>query len=113
MSSILTEIKEDLGIEETVTHFDSSIIRAINTGIFKLAGLGVVTEGYKITSSADTWDEMLDERTDLEAVKSFLYLNVKLIFDPPPTSFAIESINKVISEYEFRLNTKVEGDDDE
>lgn len=109
MDSILISIKKLLGITEEYTHFDQDIIMHINSALFTLDQLGVVSlKGFRITGESEEWDDLLDGDADLEAVKSYIYLKVRILFDPPSSSVLMESINRQISEFEWRLNVAVE-----
>jgi len=109
-SSILVSIKKLLGIEEEYTHFDSDIIMHINFAFMNLNQLGVgETIGFKIEDDEAIWDDFIGERLDLEGVKTFIYLKVRLIFDPPQTGFLVDAIKEQIKELEWRLNVQVEG----
>ena len=44
----------------------------------------------------------------LESVRTYLYLKVRLIFDPPTNSAVVEIFNKNINEIEWRLNSEVD-----
>ena len=112
MDSILTSIKKLLGITEEYTHFDPDIITHINSAFFTLTQLGVgPSEGFSIKNSSATWDDFLSnaKSKNLEAVKSYVYLKVKLLFDPPLTSSVTEAIKSQISEYEWRLNVEADN----
>lgn len=110
MDSILTSIKKLLGIESDYTQFDSDIIIHINTALMALNQLGVgAVTGFKITGSTETWLNYLGVETNIEAVKSYIYLKVRLAFDPPSTSFVIEAIERQISEIEWRIVLQMEG----
>lgn len=111
MESILTSIKKLLGITEEYTHFDTDIIMHINSVFLTLNQLGVGPAAvFAIEDSTATWADFFPkESNDFEAVKSYMYLKVKLLFDPPPGSATIESINKMINEYEVRLNIQAES----
>lgn len=112
MESILISIKKMLGITEDYTHFDNDIIMHINSVLMVLTQLGVgPEEGFMIEDDANTWDEFIGESTQLQAVKSYVYLKVKLLFDPPLSSSVIESINRMITEFEWRLNIAVDPKD--
>lgn len=102
--SILTSIKKLLGIGEEYEHFDLDIIIHINSVLMILTQLGVgPKDGFSIRDSSSVWTDFIT--TDqLEAVKSYVFLKVRLLFDPPQSSAAIESINRLISEFEWRLN---------
>lgn len=105
--SILTSIKKLLGITEESTDFDTDIIIFINSVFPILLQLGVgPEEGFKIEDSKTTWLDYLGEKDLLKyaPVKTFIYLKVKLVFDPPLSSFIAESYNRTLSELEWRLN---------
>lgn len=109
MDSILTSIKKLLGIEEEYTQFDSDIIMHINTVFLNLTQLGVgPAEGFSIEDDSATWDDFIGDSNQLQAVKTYVYLKVKLLFDPPLSSSVTESINRIISELEWRLNVAVD-----
>lgn len=105
MDSILTSVKKLLGVGEEYTHFDDDIIMHINSVIFILTQIGIgPVEGFAITSKDQTWNDFLQGRINIESVKSYVYLKVRLLFDPPSNSFLVEAIERQISEYEWRLN---------
>lgn len=111
--SILTSVKKLLGIEESYTHFDSDLIMHINSVLSLLTQLGVgPSNGFSITGNSEKWaDFIAKEPTKFSLVKSYIYLKVKLLFDPPLGSAVIDSINKQISEFEWRLNVAAESVD--
>ena len=109
MESILTSIKKLLGITEEYEQFDADIIMHINSVFMILNQLGVgPSEGFSIKDKTDTWNEFVPVGTNLEAIKSYTYLRVKLLFDPPQSSSVMESMNRIISELEWRLNVESE-----
>ena len=109
MESILTSIKLMLGIKEEYAYFDDQLIMHINSVFFILTQLGVgPSEGFSIEDKFATWNEFLPDEQNLEAVKSYVHLKVKLLFDPPMSTAVTESINRLISELEFRLNAAAE-----
>lgn len=109
MESILTSIKKLLGITEEYEYFDADIIMYINSVFFILNQLGVGTEEpFSIKDKNETWEEFISDISKIELVKSYVYLKVKLLFDPPLSSATIEAINRQISEFEWRLNAEVE-----
>lgn len=108
--SILTSIKKLLGITEECIDFDADIIMHINSVLMILTQLGVgPSEGFFIEDKNDYWDDFLEDIEQLESVKTYVYLKVRLIFDPPSSSAAIESFNRTISELEWRLNVAAES----
>lgn len=111
MESILTSIKKLLGIEADYEHFDADIIMHINSVFMILTQLGVgPSEGFIIEDDSATWSDFLSdtELVNLAAVKTFIHLKVRLMFDPPSSSVA-EQINKQLSELEWRLNLAAES----
>lgn len=111
MDSILTSIKKLLGITEEYTQFDEDIIMHINSVFMNLTQLGVgPEEGFFIEDASASWDDFVDTESNMQlnAIKSYIYLKVKLLFDPPLSSAVIESTNRMISELEWRLNAAVE-----
>lgn len=105
MDSILTSIKKLLGIAEEYTQFDVDIIKHINTVFMILTQMGVgPPEGFSITGVYETWDDFLSGSTNLEGVKTYVYMKVQLMFDPPTSSAKLDSANRIISELEWRLN---------
>lgn len=110
MESILTSIKKLLGIGEDYTHFDADIIMHINSVFAVLTQLGVgPSEGFSIEDDLTTWNEFLPDDPRLNTVKSYMYMKVKLLFDPPTGSTHAEAMNRVISEFEWRLNVAAES----
>ena len=108
--SILTSIKKLLGITEEYEHFDQDIIIHINSVFMILNQLGVgPSNGFSITDKTAVWSDFISEGENLESVKSYIYLKVRLLFDPPTTSAVMESMNRMISELEFRLNVSAES----
>lgn len=104
MESILTSIKKLLGIEEDYTHFDTDIIMYINSEFMSLSQIGIGPEtGFTISDKTTEWSDYLGEGTNFEAVKSYIYLNVRMIFDPPSSSFVIAAMERKIKEIEWRL----------
>ena len=107
--SILDSIKKLLGFDPDYTTFDTDIMIHINSVIMILGQMGVGNNNYQISSKDDTWSNYLAGTSlNFEAVKSYIYLKVRLIFDPPATSFTIEAYQKQIAEYEWRLFLQAE-----
>lgn len=109
MDSILTSIKKLLGITEEYENFDQDIIMHINSAFMILNQLGVGPKsGFSISDKSSTWNEFIPESSNLEAVKTYVHLKVKLMFDPPLSSTVIEAIKSQINELEWRLNVSVD-----
>lgn len=109
MASILNSIKKMLGVSDEDTNFDQDIIININSVLMFINQLGIGPEtGFTISDATATWEELIGERLDLEAVKTYVYLKVRLLFDPPQSAFVLESIERQISQIEWRLNVQAE-----
>lgn len=107
--SILTSTKEKLGIEATDETYNAEIMDHINSAFSTLTQLGVgPPDGFQITDVEATWDDYITSPA-LNPVKTYLGLKVRLVFDPPTTSFAIAAVEKQIEELEFRLNIQREA----
>ena len=111
MSSILQTIKKMLGISEDQTNFDTDIIIHINSVLMTLTQLGVgPSEGFVIHDDYSSWDDFIPvDDKNFELVKSYMYLKVKLLFDPPLSSSVLSAMERSISEFEWRLNVKAES----
>ena len=104
MESILTSIKKMLGIADEYTHFDADLIMHINSVLSILTQIGVgPLEGFSIKDKTGVWVDFIPENARLELVKSYTYMKVKLLFDPPLISAVIESTNRMTSELEWRI----------
>lgn len=108
--SVLMSIKKLLIGNADDKSFDPDIIIHINTALATLNQLGVGEKsGFAISDETDTWKDLFgDNLTLIGFIKNYVYLKVKLVFDPPTSSFVVESIKQSISEYEWRINAAVD-----
>ena len=105
MDSILNSVKKVLGIEADDTSFDEDILMHTNSAFATLNQLGVgPADGFMIEDDVATWDTFLGTDLRLNNVKSYIYLSVRLIFDPPATSFTITALKDQLKELEWRVN---------
>ena len=103
--SILTSIKAMLGIESCYTQFDTELIMFINAAINKLIQIGVgPDEGFQITGIDETWDQLLGEYMNVELAKEYIYLDVRMIFDPPSNAFVMSAFKEHQEENAWRLS---------
>ena len=101
-----------LGIETEYEHFDADILMHINSVFSVLTQLGVgPVSGFMVTDDKTNWTEFMQDEPKLNLVKSYMFLKVKLLFDPPMSSAVLECYKTQISEYESRLNWAAENDD--
>lgn len=109
MDSILTSIKKLLGIDEEDESFDTDVITHINTVFFTLNELGVgPDEPFMIEDKTSTWSDFIADEKKFRMVRTYMYLSVKKAFDPPLSSVAMNAINELIKEFEWRLNVAVD-----
>lgn len=110
MESILTSIKKMLGIAEAYKHFDIDIIMHINSVFMTLTQLGVgPASGFYIEDKTNEWSDFISDETKLQAVKSYVYLKVRLMFDPSSLGSAtLAAYERQIQELEWRLNVGAE-----
>lgn len=110
MESILTSIKKMLGIAEDYTHFDADIIMHINSVLMTLTQLGVgPSSGFYIEDETASWTEFIPDMTKLQAVKTYIYLKVRLLFDPSSLGSAtLAAYERQCQELEWRLNVGAE-----
>lgn len=111
-ASILTSIKKMLGIGEDYEAFDLEIIAYINSAFATLNQMGIGPEdGFEIEDKVPTWVAFLGEDPRLNPVKPYTYFRVRLIFDPPTTSFLLEAMKQQIEELAVRLSYKREEEE--
>lgn len=113
MESILTSIKKLLGITAEYTHFDADIIMHINSAFMTLNQLGVgPSSGFYIEDKSTTWEDYIEDPAKLQAVKTYVYLNVRLVFDSASLGSAtLAAYERQIKELEWRLNVAAESDE--
>lgn len=110
MESILTSIKKLLGISEEYEHFDADIIMHINSVFMTLTQLGVgPSEGFYIEDDETVWSDFISDPNKLQAVKSYIFMKVKLLFDPGSLgSSTLAMYERQIEQFEWRLNVAVD-----
>ena len=107
--SVLDSTKKILGFDPDYNAFDLDIITHLNMAFSVLHQLGVgPTVPFVVSDSSDNWSSFIGDNKAIESVKSYVWAKVRLIFDPPPTSFGIAALEKVCSELEWRLNVQSE-----
>ncbi|MCA1806423.1 MAG: hypothetical protein LC687_00955 [Actinobacteria bacterium] len=104
-NSILTSTKKVLGIEEEYTAFDVDISMHINSVFATLNQLGLGPEdGFMMVDKTDTWSAFFNDDPRLNSIKTYVYLKVRLLFDPPGTSYLIQALERQADELTWRLN---------
>lgn len=108
--SILDSTKKVLGLAKDYDAFDEDVLMHINSTFFNLQQLGVgPVGGFIIEGRDETWESFEVDMTLYSAIKSYVYLSVRLLFDPPATSFGITAMEKQKEEFEWRLNVQREA----
>lgn len=109
-TSILNDVKSTLGISVDDYNYDVDIIMHINTVLAVVNQLGIgPTNGLMITNYTTLWDALLSPGVNLSLVKTYVCLRVRLLFDPPTTSYMIEAMERQAKELEWRLSVNREG----
>lgn len=101
--SILTSIKKLLGIPEEYEAFDQDLIIHINTMLTRLYQVGVGVPNFSIVDKSATWDQFLIDESKYQQAKTYVYLRVRLLFDPPQSGSANEAIKEMMRELEWLL----------
>ncbi|MBP5588942.1 MAG: hypothetical protein J6X26_00210 [Bacteroidales bacterium] len=104
MDSILNSVKEMLGLDPEDTVYDTEIIAHVNAVFMHLMQIGVgPKEGFQITGDTETWNDFHNGRIDLGALKTYIWTRVKILFDPPSSSFVLDAQKNLGDEMEWRL----------
>ena len=115
--SILLSIKKMLGLDKDYDVFDPELIIHINSVFGTLHQLGVGPEDqFRISGDSESWTDFDTEGEQIDEVKDYIFLRVKLLFDPPSSSFVLSSFQEQLKELEWRLNVKadeIKGIEDE
>lgn len=113
---ILSSIKKLLGLNDGVTVFDTDIVIHINTVFANLTQMGVGPQddegkniGFRISTGNEVWGDFTDDDILIDNVKTYVYIKVKMIFDPPTSSALIDAYNAQAKELEWRLYTQEGG----
>lgn len=113
IDSILNSVKARVNLDEDYHAFDEDVLVAINSAFDTLTQLGLgPEEGFQITDDTTTWDDYVTAGVPalhLSSVKTYIALKVRLVFDPPQSSYGISAMERQIQELEWRLNTTREA----
>lgn len=103
-TSILNSIKKLLGLAADYAPFDEQILTFINSSLTNLHQLGIGLNSTLVIEDASTlWADLGLSNLELNKTKTYIFLKAKLLFDPPPTSFALDALKEQITEHEWRL----------
>ena len=107
--SIFLSIKKFIGIDEEAKAFDPEILSDINTILFTLQQIGIGgSDAFVVTSEQETWRDLIGDSKNFEAIKTYIALKTKMLFDPSSSSFVMTSIENQIHELEWRLYFQAE-----
>jgi len=110
-NTILNDTKKVLGIEPQYEVFDLDILMHVNAAFATLTQLGVGPAEGVVVEAEDTWSDLIGDDPRLSPVKTYVYLRVRLLFDPPGTSYLINSLAEQAKQLEWRLNVAAENMD--
>lgn len=109
-SSVLEDVKKFCQVPEFDDGFDTELLILINSELMKISQITKDAQrGTRITSAEDTWASLIEGDDEIEGIKEYVCLKVKLIFDPPTSSFVLEAYKNEIAELEWRLHIHGEG----
>lgn len=112
MDSILNSVKKLLGITEEQEYFDADIIMYINSIFSTLNQIGVgPKDGFSITDENSKWDDFVQNTKNIENVKAYVFLKVRMLFDPPSSATVMECLKQQASELEWRLQVTCDRDE--
>ena len=106
--SILMSIKRLLNVDPEEIHFDTDIGTFINSEFMTLTQLGIGNPGFYIKDADTRWTDFSDDKSLIQAVKEYVYLRVRMVFDPPASSIVADAYNSKIAELQWRLNIQAE-----
>lgn len=109
-NSILTGTKKILGLDESYTAFDHDVVVHINSAFSTLNQLGIGPTGFSVEDASAIWSDLSLTTELTNMIKTYIYLKVRLAFDPPGTGFLLDSMTNQISEHEWRLSNYRELD---
>lgn len=110
IESILTSIKKMLGLDDDYTPFDVDILIHINSAFMTLCQMGIgPKEGFTVTDKSQVWGDFLTNKVALGGVKTWVYLQVKMLFDPPSNSFVMDAYKTQAEQILWRLNVQAES----
>ena len=108
--SILVSIKKMLGLDYEYTPFDSDVLTHINSALMTLCQMGIgPREGFIVTDYSQTWRDFITNRVMIGAVKTYVYLQVKMLFDPPTNSYVMDAMKTQSEQILWRLNVQAES----
>ena len=111
--SILASIKKMLGLEADYTPFDTDIIILINSALMTLTQLGVgPKDGFSIRDYSTKWSDFITNKILINSAQEYVYMKVKMVFDPPGNSFVMDAMKQRCNEYEVRMNMQAESVED-
>ena len=110
IESILASIKKMLGLDDNYTPFDADVLIHINSAFMTLCQMGIgPKEGFTVTDNSQTWGDFLTNNVMLGGVKTWVYLQVKMLFDPPSNSFVMDTYKTQAEQILWRLNVQAES----
>ena len=104
-NSVFNSVKKVVGLLGDDGSFDEDILLHINSVVSTLRQLGLsIPADFYVEDDVQTWQDLLGEFRDLDLVKSYMTMKVRLMFDPPASSFGLKSMEEMVKEYEWRIN---------
>lgn len=103
--SVLLSTKKVLNIPGTQDAFDQDILTHVNSAFSVLSQLGLlVEEGVYVDDEALTWADLELPDPWIQLIRTYVFLNTQLLFDPPTTSFLLAARKQQLDEHVWRLS---------
>lgn len=110
IESILDSVKHALNLQPDYTPFDQDVILHINSVFSTINQLGVGPDaGFMIEDKTAVWSDFLQGDPRYNNIKTYVYLRVRLLFDPPTIGYLVTAMQDQIKELEWRINVQREG----
>jgi hypothetical protein len=108
--SILDDVKPALGLSLADSSFDLDVIMLINSAFGDLYQMDVgPADGFSIADSNAKWADYVTDPELLGLVKAYISQKVRLVFDPPGTSFGIDATKKQIEKLASLILVRAEA----
>lgn len=105
-NSILDSTKKLLSIPLESDYFDHDVLTYINSAFSTLKQLGAkIPSDFYVSDSTSNWDDIGGNPDVIPHIRSYVYLKVRMIFDPP-TGGVKEAYDNQIKELEWRINSE-------
>jgi hypothetical protein len=108
--NILDSVKTYLGIAADELGFDAEILMLINSAFSTLADVNIsAMPTTMVTDNTLEWSAVPMDDGQLGNVKLYVFIEVKLAFDPPQLPAVLSSFSERKQELVWRINERAEN----